>query len=98
MSTEVFKPEEHGGTDPFPVTGKPGNDIDKAIVTLDEKDYQRLVDIEDSVKALFTLALNVKGVVAFGRVKPGFKEPKLVTKLRGLTGMERYIDLSEKKE
>lgn len=70
--------------------GKPSNDVDTAVVTLDEKEYQRLREIEDGIKQLFQLAFKVEGVVAFGRVKPGFKEPKLIMKLRELTGEKRY--------
>jgi hypothetical protein len=75
---------------PLPHNSKPSNDIDNAVVTLSEKEYDRLMEIERTIKDLFTLALKVEGVVAFGRVKPDFKEPKIILKLRELTGSLRY--------
>lgn len=77
---------------------KPTNDIDNAIVTLSEGEYDRLREIEDQLKALFTLALKSKGVVAFGRVLPDFKEPKIIMRLRELTSMPRYETTMEKEK
>ena len=78
-----------------PKAKKPSNDIDKGIVTLDEKEYQRLREIEDSIKELFTLAKKVNGAVAFGKLHPKYKEPKLITRLRELLGVEPYIQPTE---
>lgn len=70
---------------PDPI-GKPSNDIDKAIVTMTEVEYDKLRDIESAVKELFLLARDVKGVVAFGRPKVPMEEHQIIQKLRKLTG------------
>jgi hypothetical protein len=79
------------GEEPLPLPkGKPTNDIDNALVTLEEKEYNRLRYIERNVKALFLMARDNSAIICFGRakdVRDKVQEHEVIKELRQLTEM-----------
>jgi hypothetical protein len=84
---ESLSSTEEGTIFPAPKT-KPSNNIDKAIVTLDEAEYNRLREIEHQVKELFFLARDHSALVGIGTPKKNTSagECKPVKRLRELIG------------